>query len=260
MRKLPLIGKLFRKKEDPKPKPGFLYQDAKEEIKPLDLLLFKGGDFVSNAIRFLEYVQLDDDWADDFSHAGLVVTKDILDDDRLEEGVLYVWESTMSGKLGQNIYNMKGKAFLGVQLRNFDVLIEAYDEPNNTRIAFCPLRGNPYDDVENRPQLKQKFTEIFTKYNGTRYDLNLYSLLSALYPRIRFLRPKIEKFLNTEDWLFCSELCALVYKELDVLPSTVNEKNVLPVDFITGVDEDSEIPNEFVGEPVYIVTQKHLQV
>ena len=126
-------------------------------------MLFKGCDFVSDSIRFLGIAQLDNDFADDYSHVGLVVTRDILNDDRLEEDKIYVWESTISGKLGKNIYNIGGKAFLGVQLTDFD-------------------------DVSKREKLKQDFTQIFNQYNVTRYDSNFCSLFSAIYTMLRCLR------------------------------------------------------------------------
>ena len=125
-----------KKNEDPIVKEGYLYSDLRKHIKPLDLILFKGGDFVSDLIRLIEYVDLGKNWSDGYTHSGMIVTKELLNDDRLEEGTLYIWESTISGKLGSGVYNIDGKSFLGVQLRKFDDVIGPYDEPNNTCVSW----------------------------------------------------------------------------------------------------------------------------
>jgi hypothetical protein len=246
-----------KKNEDPIAKEGYLYSDLKDHIQPLDLILFKGSDFVSDIIRLIEYVDLDSNWAEQYTHSALVVTKELLNDDRLEDGKLYVWESTISGKLGNGVKNIDGKSFLGVQLRLFDDVIAAYDEPNNTRVSWCQLNNNPWLIESNRPELSAKFKTIFDQYNGIRYDLNIFSLVSSFFKRIRPLRKTVEKILHTDKWLFCSELVALVYKDLAILPESVNEKNVLPVDFISGVDEDKEIPKSFVKYPIGLLTPIH---
>ncbi len=244
------------------PKEGLLYDKVRAKMKPLDLILFRGSDFVSDTIRVLCNGRLSKTWADNYSHSGLIVTSEILDHPDIKEGVLYVLESTISGKLGQNIYNIEGKSFLGAQLRNFDELIIEYDRPNTTSIAWCQLNHNPAknDDFDKQKELKLKFTEIFNKYNGTPYDMNFMSLCCALYPSFRCFRKPVETVLGTQNWLFCSELCALVYKELNMLPATLNEKNVLPVDFINNVDEDKEIPKNFVKYPVRIVSKNHYDI
>lgn len=241
------------------PKEGILYENIRPKLKPLDLILFRGSDFVSDTIRTLSNARLSKTWADNYSHAGLIVTSDILDHPLVKNDVIYVWESTISGKLGQNIYNIKGESFLGTQLRNFDELIIEYDRPNTTSIALCKLNNNPMDsdDIEVKKSLKNKFTEIFNKYNHIRYDLNFFSLFGALYPPCRCIRKPMETIFGTQKWLFCSELCALIYKKLNLLPDKLNEKNVLPVDFINDVDEDKEIPKNFVTYPLKIVTKNH---
>lgn len=246
-----------KKNEDPIVKEGYLYSDLRKHIKPLDLILFKGGDFVSDLIRLIEYVDLGKNWSDGYTHSGMIVTKELLNDDRLEEGTLYIWESTISGKLGSGVYNIDGKSFLGVQLRKFDDVIGPYDEPNNTCVSWCQLNNSPWDDETKREELKAKFKETFEQYNGIRYDLNFFSLFSSFFNRLRPLRKVVEKILHTEKWLFCSEHVALVYKQLGILPEGVNEKNVLPVDFISGIDEDKEIPKNFVKYPVRLVTDSH---
>jgi len=249
-------------------KKGYRYAEYADQIKPLDLVLFRGGDFVSGFIRFLQKRNLPaessagyDVGAGAFSHVGMIVTSEILDDDRLEEGKLYVWESTMSGRLADGVYNIDGESFLGVQLRSFDEVLPAYDEDPDTRIAVSHVFREVYDSVWGElPQtlLRNKFTKLFKKYNGVRYDANFLSLGSSICPCLRPARGTVEDVLDTEDWLFCSELVATVYQDLGLFDEDVNPKNVVPSDFL-GYDADSEdsggIP-VIVGGPVYIVSER----
>ena len=194
--------------EIPIKKDGILYETIKPNLKPLDLLLFKGADFIGKAITFLQRSRFKNTLVD-FTHAGMVVTKEILDDDLLEEGKLYILESVLSGKLAQGVYNIRGKGYIGVQLRDLDEVIETYDRSNGTRIAHYQLQNNPYNDISKHDYLKSQFTTLFKKYDGIKYDFNFVSLLSSIYPMFRCMRSQIEHYLHTEEWLFCSELCAL---------------------------------------------------
>ena len=199
----------FRKQKTPNTentKEGLNYLDYKEHIRPLDLILFKGGDFISDIIRFLEKIKsrnipeskaVYDITPDSFSHVGIVVSDEILDDQRLKPGELYIWESTMSGKLTDGVNNIQGKSYLGVQLRNLNDVIFAYDSSPCTRIAFSPIKESSMEIWEDKDSLKRKFTSIFTKYNGVRYDANLFSLSSSIFSCLRPLRDDIEEALNT---------------------------------------------------------------
>lgn len=245
-------------------KDGENYMEYKKHIKPLDLLLFKGSDFISDTIRFLQKKQLRPDSvagykldADAFSHVGLVVTSEILDDDRLEEGVLYVFESTMSGRLTDGVVNIEGEGFLGVQLRELDLVVQCYDKPEDSRIAVAPIKQNILQEVWGgySPELKKAFTTLFGLYNGNRYDANFYTLFASLNRCMRPVREEIEHVAGTEEWLFCSELVALIYRELKFLPKSVEPDNFVPMDFV-GFDDDVidvEIPIPIIVEkPVYI--------
>jgi hypothetical protein len=66
-------------------------------IQPLDVLLFRGVDAVSHAICFFEGKVFGHG---DFSHAGVAVTREVLDLPFLEPGKVYVWESTLSAPAG----------------------------------------------------------------------------------------------------------------------------------------------------------------
>ena len=200
------------------------------KIQALDVVLFKGVEFVSKLIMRLEKRHLGEG---QWSHVGLIVNKTILDHPNMKDDELYIWESTMSGCLSMDkIPNIDGKTFFGVQLRPYTEVIDAVVKAGGSyEVRHLKL------DME-REFYKQPFTTIFNSLNGTTYDGNLFSLLSALYPKLRFLRKPIEYILGTEKWLFCSELVALVYKELGIISSNVNPKNVVPQDFVNDCDED----------------------
>jgi hypothetical protein len=235
------------------------YNDYKHNIRPLDLVMFRGGDSVSDFIRFLEKSKnkniskseiIYDLECNAFSHVGIVVNSEILTDPRLEVGKLYIWESTMSGKLTDGIYNIEEKSYLGVQLRSLDDVVRAYISDTNSRIAFCHIKDGILNQYKNEYSalLIQRFTNLFIRYNGIRYDANLYSLSSSIFPCLRGSRDKVEEILNSEEWLFCSELVAIIYKELGLIPNTVNPKNVVPMDFV-GYEVD---PIEYGGIPVIV--------
>lgn len=239
------ISKLKKKKKTIVLKPGFSYESYRSLIKPLDLVLFKGADGVSALIRHLSKIQQGTQISTDdmFSHAGVIVTSDILDDPRLKPGKLYIWESTLSGMLTDGVKNIDNKVEFGVQLRDFDKVMKGYDSDPNTRIAICHLKKSP----KCNKQFKDKFTTFFQQVNGTTYDFNPRSLLSAVC--------KCTRKQTTEDEdnsaLFCSELVAYCWKEMGILPDSVLAKHVCPQDFV-GNDKD--------GMPVVVCGPNYITI
>jgi hypothetical protein len=238
-------------------KNGILYSIVKPQLRPFDPIFFKGGELVSNSIRTLQQMGNKIPHSGDFTHVGIVVTSEILDDVHVLPGKTYIWESILGGVLGHGITNIQGKTFIGVQLRDFDQLIINYDQPNSTRIACGHLLRNPLD-YEPHDQIKQRFTDFFRKYDGAIYDFNFYSLLSSLFRCLRPCREPIEEICRTEKWIFCSELVALAYKHFGVYPSTINEKNVVPRD-IAFPEADHDLMPKVIGELTYIITPLHAE-
>lgn len=232
--------------------PYELLKSGDERPKPLDLILFRGGDMVSDAIRYIQGRCLRPtgqrtlvECVKEFSHIGLVVTREILEDERLEKGKLYIWESTMSGPLTDGVKSVDGKSFLGVQLRDLDAVIESYLSDKNTKIAFAPLI-EPVDC----DKLRVRFTHFIKRHDGTRYDANFASLFGSIFPRLRPLRNLSEKIFRTKKWLFCSELAALTYKKMGIFPADCDPRDCVPMDFL-GFDED-RLPI-VVREPIYVL-------
>lgn len=244
------------KKEIPEIKPGKLYEEIRPTLRAFDPVFFRGSDFVSNTISTLEKFHDRYARAGDFTHVGMIVTSEILQHDLVLPGKFYVWESTMGGKLGGDVYNIYGKTVLGVQLRDFDELIISYDKSNVTHIAVGNLINNP---IDHRPieELKQQFTQYFNEIDGRMYNLNLFSLLSALCPPLRWARKKIEKICHTESWLFCSELVAVIYVKLGIYPGTINPENVVPRDIAFPEADTDAMPRILNGEVKYVTTPIH---
>ena len=248
-------------------KEGVLYDDVRCTLRSFDLVFFRGDDFVSDFIAFLEKrelirskssVNIDDSV---FTHVGIIVKNDVLNDDRLEDDKVYIWESTMSGRLSDGVNNIDNKAYLGVQLRDFDEVMKHYDTPNDTHIAVAYLSEETRKGwyYSSRPELlKSQFTKIFNGLNGIFYDANPISLFGALsLPVCCCIRRCRDEGGGDEDWLFCSELVANVFQTLMLIPPDVNPKNVIPMDFL-GFDGDTigRVPL-IVDEPKYITTEQH---
>lgn len=246
------------------------YEDIKKKILPFDLIAFRGGDAVSDLITTLEQNRLK---IGAFSHVGMVVSSKILSSFEgfiLDPKKLYVFESTFSYNIGgvtdgvADVSSKKGK--LGVQLRDLEEVIPTYITDPKTRVAWCKLLNNPFDtkDKAVKKELKRKFTELFGYYYGRMYELNMDSLLAAMFPRLRFIRRFKDSILNSlfsvltklgvsdrynpAGWQFCSELIANIYQKIGVIDKRFDTKDVLPVDFF-GYDEDG-IP-ALVEAPVF---------
>lgn len=241
--------------EVPKYKQGDLYTNIKSQLRPFDLLIFRGDEFVSNSISKLQKRGKPSAKAGDFTHTGMVVTSEILNIPEILPDKIYILESVMSGSLGYGIKNIYDRTFFGVQIRDFDILAYAYDIPNATSIAWCKLLHNPLD-VMPIEEAKQRFSAIYNDVNGKMYDANCCSLLAALYPCMRPWRTCTEQAFDIDDWYMCSELVAYVYQKMNILPSEINYKDVVPGDFVHPEEDTDKMPL-VVHKPVYMTTPLH---
>lgn len=222
------------------------FSDFESSISPLDVILFSGKDPVSKFIRYLEHKRLG---VGEISHIGIVITSDLLPSLKLEPGKVYVWESTSSlnfpglSKEAPDVIRKKG--VFGVQLRLLSDLVKSYEG----KIAWGRLINNPWNQVKRKQDIIDVVESLFVKYSMRTYDYNFINLLSALYPKLRplrkiisaiyYLRPKA--LSNQLDpyfaGIFCSELVAIVYKKLGIIPKKIDPATFVPVD-VFGIDED----------------------
>ena len=269
-----------------KAKPGVAYAELKDKMCTFDLLLFRGTDAISGAISRIERAKTG---YGDYTHVGIVVRGiDLVpaieaegEDKWLKSDAVYVFESTISGEMADGCMDVHGESHLGVQLRVLDDVVAHYDRPAKSRLAWCSMQDS------KRPaccavqvDLRSAVRAAFEKYRGLRYDLSAVDLAACAFPSMRCLRNS-KAFSRVRDligrvvysskradgakgadndiiskWQFCSELAANIYRDLGILPQTVEPQNVMPVDFLTDdrngrktYDADGQVPVLF-AEPV----------
>lgn len=247
-------------------KPGVPYSVIKGGMLTLDLLLFKGSDIVSKTIVRVESMQCGVESR--YSHVGICVRGEDLcppvagsgEEAWLKPDKLYIFETTMSGALGEGVCDVNGKAHLGVQMRSLDDVVEAYDANPDVELAWCPLRESvrPGDKA-----VSKIIRNVYQKYNGMDYDASVIDLAGAAGIKVaRDLRDnpvlsKLRDFFCTclcclccrkdraaaahaSEWLFCSELVAAIYKYAGILPESVNPADVMPQDFCPNPSDPSK--------------------
>lgn len=163
------------------------------DVQPLDLLLFKGIDPVSHAIQFVEHKKKG---RGDFSHAGVVVTRDVLDLPFLEPGRVYVWESTMSAPSGfwsnfsDRVADAEGRdeVRFGVQLRDLELVVPAYEEGGG-KVAWTAFRGERPAPEHVRPKLQG----LYEEYGHAPYTANLLEVFGVVYPHVRSVRDRLDR-------------------------------------------------------------------
>jgi len=215
---------------------GTPFSKIKNQIQPLDLITFRGGELVSDMIAFMEKVQLGDG---SWTHVGLVITSDIVPIKNGIPGKLYVWESTMSGSLGDGVNNIElGKGTFGVQIRDLEDVIDKYDNDAKTKIGWAKLVNNPLikkdtdtdDEYNNRVNMIKKVLIQFHKdTNNTTYDYNCCNLFSALFQCCSSCKGCLS---NQSDKYFCSELVADIYKKIDIIKSTIDPETITPMELL----------------------------
>ena len=213
-------------------KSGEKYADIKDQIRDFDIIVFCGADFVSNTIKELSQFEQGRN-AGKASHVGVIITTNVVKHPNMEDGVLYIFESTMSGNLTDGVLNIEGKSFLGCQVRKFDDVVKAYDSNPKTQIRWCKLLDNPLDKMDIN-EIRAKSQKVLDKYNGVLYEVNISNLFYAMFPQLRFLR------FADDGFVFCSELAAIIYKELGVIPTESDPRDVVPADFIAQ-DKDRKV-------------------
>lgn len=236
-------------------KEGVLYEDFKIQLRPFDVILFKGGALFSNIVSLLEEHGNSVPKSGEFTHVGVVVTYDILEHKNMMKGKLYILESIVGGSFGHGVKNIEGNTNSGVQIRLLDDVITACDEPNESIIACGQLIRNPLD-YYTLSAINARFTAFYNAYVGKKYDANPYSMLSAIFKWLRPCRDNIEELFNTTEWYFCSELIALLFQYMEIYPQSINAKNVLPRD-IANPDADNDTIPKIINNITYITTPLH---
>jgi hypothetical protein len=207
-------------------KEGKTIKQLKNNIKPLDLIIFRGSDFVSDTISLVENLGLGNG---NWTHVGLVVTTDIMPIKNGVKDKLYIWESTIGGNvLGIGLNDIEiNKTVFGVQIRDLEEVVDKYDNNENTRIGWCKLLTNPIDkDIEN---VKNIITSLHENIGNATYDYNCCNLLSTICNTCSNERREI---FGNPNMYFCSELVAKIYIELGIIPKYIDPEKIAPVALI----------------------------
>lgn len=258
------------------------YSDIKDKLCPYDLIAFRGGDIMSDLIAIMEEYEVG---LDEFTHVGMIVTSDILPEAisngkkfKLKPNHPYLFESTFTYSVpgfkedAPDVITERGE--LGVQLRDLEEVIPRYIVDKTTKVAWCPLKNNPFKELpgesaanlkRRRRILRDSFVNFFRIYEDRLYQIDIDTLFAAMFPCLRFMRnfkdSVFSSFYNVlhnygwaknsfgpSGWQFCSELIANVYKDIGIIPVEFEACNVIPVDFF-GCDRDG-IPS-LVENPMY---------
>jgi len=221
-----------------------------EDIRPLDLVLFRGSDLISWIIREVQYIEFK---MDNYSHVGVVVDNNILPNiPQLKSGRKYILEST----LGEYIPDvLTGNIKFGVQIRDLEDVIRSYTLIPGSEVGYCRLKPYPLNVVD-------KMNEVIKEYADKFYETNPIRLLACVFPSLRWLR-LVEDYIFIEghrilssikaiDYnqnidnisikdairyvdnlsLFCSQLAVIVYQRLNLLPNTINPSDISPIQMI----------------------------
>lgn len=235
-------------------KQGTCINDIKSNIKPLDLIVFRGSEFVSDAISLFQKITLGEG---KWTHVGLVVTTDIIPIKNGIPGKLYIWESTMSGKLlGDGANNVEtNAATFGVQIRDLEDVVDNYDNDADSKIGWCKLKNNPLDKKDGESELeyllrKSKISTDLTALNkkigNATYDYNCLNLLSTVCCTCTKLRRNV---FGSSNKYFCSELVAKIYQNIGIISNNIDSEKVAPEEFLGHTNDGIIAP---VEQPIII--------
>lgn len=234
------------------------YGKIKQNLKSFDLVFFKGKGFIGDLIRFGEWLtSVNKDYnigTLEFSHVGLILNSDLLQGVKnVSPGELYIWESSLNDRSGIGVPDINGQYFQGVQLRKLDDVIKGYNKhyveksrkdgklpKKQSCISIAQLNEKLREYVDKKyDELKISFPDIFKRYQGIHYDSQPCDLLGAMLKCFRWgkVNDEINYLLGSKDWLFCSELVTVVFKDVGIFAETCKPAFVVPTDLL-GHDAD----------------------
>jgi len=247
-------------------------RDFIKNIEPLDLIVFRGNDLVSDVIGGMEALETGNG---SVSHVEIMITPywcEIIDPSgAIDSDHALSWGSTMSQGATTSVET--GKSVFGVQIRDLELLIGDYVAAGGN-VGYCKLIANPIlknsdetlsEYLIRRNKLKENISDAHRKYHNTPYNANPFALLGAMFPSLRWLRDEVaQEFHLANKWLFCSEFIAALYIDLGIIDDltdgvadgkVLDPADVLPVDLL-GYDADHGIVNAICHSPVWLINKK----
>lgn len=197
-------------------------------VRPLDLILFRGSDFVSSSIRYLQ-LKHSGVGADEYSHVGIIISREVLDLPELEPNELYIWESTMSGNIADGVKNIHNESWFGSQIRKLSDVLHANAQNEDSIVAVAPVDWQRFNVDESA--IRKHMSELWSNYGNKRYELNAITMAASIWPIFRPLRNCLRFVIKDTEWVFCSELCCRIYAQLGLVSNDIDPENTVPCDF-----------------------------
>ena len=249
--------------------------DFIDNIRPFDLLVFKGSDGISSIIMAVQKFVTGVDGA---SHVEIAMSPKYCSKIKtpMSDDAMFSWTSTLSGTFNDGVNNAETDfAFFGIQFRKLNDLVLAYKDNPDANIGVCRLINNPIEKLENETEkqylsrmdeLKETMNKMYKKYNGRGYNISPIALLAAIFPFIRPFRRRAQRqsALRAQEryGLFCSEFIASLYIDLGIineLTDGISDNNVsiipgdvIPVDLINMDAINNEIQNPICEPPIWL--------
>ena len=187
------------------------YGTLEKSMRPFDLLFYKSNSPVGYIIAYFTANVCSNIQKVIFTHVGMVVSSQILDIPNLDPNKLYNYE--MNGIM--KIKDLESSLRTCISQRHI--------------VVWGKLRNNPIDHMDI-DTVKSKFTDIYKKYDGARFDRNYIDVISMFYSCTRPYRMSINNLLNKPTRITCSGIVTVILKEFGVIPQNVDHRNVLPYD------------------------------
>lgn len=241
-------------------KPGIPLSSIKDQLQPLDMIIFRGNGWDSRAILLGQKLGLG---SGDWTHMGLVMTTDIIPIQNGVKGQLYIWESVLSGSLGDGINNIEtDQGRFGVQIRKLDDVIGKYDMSTETKIGWCQLLKNPLSrqlgDSDETYYLRRqstidKLVNFQQEHGDSVYEYNCFRMCLSVCSRSNNVKPSI---FGRSDRLFCSALIVTIYQSLGLIHLEIDATKIAPMELVEKYNPDADtLPDLFQLPPVIITRE-----
>lgn len=185
-------------------------EDIKKEIKPLDIIVFRCDNLISNVISTVEKIG---NQSGQWSHVGIVINTSLIKIKNANNNDLYFWESTIF-KNFPDIETNTNK--LGPQIHKLEDILEHYTYNPKICIGWYHMISN-FNMDDNKYKILNNFHE--KNYNDI-YDITPLHLFKSIIP--------LFKIPDAKKQLFCSQLVAKVYQCLGLIPNNIDTEIFSP--------------------------------
>ena len=190
-----------------------------------------------------------------FSHCGLLLTGHFLQQymgdiglsgkqlvSNIDAKEIYVFESVMSGRLNDKVFNIYGEAFFGCQIRPLREQLQQNEnnEPgaSSKQFAWCPLRTSLQRKC--RDDTIASAIKQFLGRGSLWQDTKISTDSSSNVLPFLCMQCSSDSTLsnnNNNGELFCAEMCTECFKYISLLAKTTYSAHMIPIDFL-GADQD----------------------